>query len=134
MPFQLIDHTADVALRVKAEDLEGIFIDAAQGMFKIIDNPSRGVDQKVKIDLKAETPEDLLHDWLSELLYIYETDNISFSKFKIMNLGETNLLITAYGEIIEPENAKVEIKAVTYHNLKIKKTKKGYSVDLVFDI
>ncbi len=134
MPYQLIDHTADVAIRVKADSLDSLFIDSAKGMFKIIGNPSHGVDQKVHINLTTESLEDLMHDWLTELLYIYETDNISFSKFKFKKLDKIHLEATAYGQVIEPENAQTEIKAVTYHKLKIKKEKKGYRVDIIFDI
>lgn len=134
MPYKFLDHTADIALRVNADTLEQLFIDSAKGMFDIIGNPGYGVDQKVEIDLKAETPEDLMHDWLSELLYVYEIDNISFSKFKFKNIDGKRLTATAYGQVVDAENAKKEIKAITYHRLKVKKDKKGYSVDIVFDI
>ncbi len=134
MPYELIDHTADVGIKVNAKTLEDLFIDSAKAMFEIIGHSNTGVDQKVEITLKSDVLEDLLHDWLSELLYIYETDNIAFSKFKFRNFNETFLKVTAHGEVIEPENAKTEIKAVTYHNLKVKKNKKGYSVEIIFDI
>lgn len=134
MPYELIDHTADVGIKVNAKTLEGLFIDSAMGMFEIVGHHHTGVDQKVEISLKSDMLEDLLHDWLSELLYIYETDNIAFSKFKFRKLDETHLKVTAYGEMVEPEKAKTEIKAVTYHNLKVKKNKKGYGVAIIFDI
>jgi len=134
MPYKLINHTADTGIKVNAETLEGLFIDSAIGMFEIIGHSNTGVDQKVEISLKSDIVEDLLHDWLSELLYIYETDNIAFSKFKFGRLNKTHLKVTAYGEVVEPENAKTEIKAVTYHNLKVKKGKKEYSVEIIFDI
>ncbi|PIP11854.1 MAG: hypothetical protein COT45_02215 [bacterium (Candidatus Stahlbacteria) CG08_land_8_20_14_0_20_40_26] len=134
MPYELIDHTADIGIKVNAETLEGLFTDSAIGTFEIIGHVNTGVDQKVEISLKSNILEDLLHDWLSELLYIYETDNIAFSKFKFGGLDETHLKVTAYGEVVEPENAKTEIKAVTYHNLEVKKDKKGYSVKIIFDI
>lgn len=134
MPYKLIDHTADIGIKVNAKTLEDLFIDSAKGMFEIIGHSNTGVDQKVEITLKSDVLEDLLHDWLSELLYIYETDNIAFSKFKFRSFNETFLKVTAHGEAVEPENAKTEIKAVTYHNLKIKKSKSGYSVEIIFDI
>lgn len=134
MPYKLIDHTADIGIKVNAKTLEELFIDSAMGMFDIIGHRNTGVDQKVEISLKNEMLEDMLHDWLSELLYIYETDNIAFSKFKFRKLDESHLKATAYGEVVEPENAKTEIKAVTYHKLKIKKNKKGYGVEIIFDI
>ncbi len=134
MSYKLLDHTADIGISVKAETLEGLFMDAARAMFEIIGHSARGVDQKIEISLKTDTIEDLLHDFLSELLYIYETDDISFSRFKIQNFRKTHLCAIAYGEIVQPEDASVEIKAVTYHKLKIEKDKKGYKVNVIFDI
>ncbi len=134
MSYQIIDHTADIGIKITAPTLECLFIDSALAMFDIIGYSVKGVDQKVEISLKSNSIEDLLHDFLSELLYIYETDNIAFSRIKIKKLLKNSLSVTVYGEIVEQEQAKTEIKAVTYHRLKIEKNEDKYSVEIIFDI
>lgn len=135
--YEQIPHTADIAIRVYGKDLKELFINAAYGMFDIIAD-LEGLKSSVSIDvnLKAPSKEELLVSWLDELLYNFYTKSIIFFKFDVSFLSEEQLMVKAYGRHIgENRNRlKTEIKAATYHDLNIKESPDGLSVDIVFDV
>ena len=92
--------------------------------------------KRVKIQKDAQSFEELLVDWLSELLYIFNKDQIVFNSFKIQELEKNKLIAESSGEKIDLENTNLqtEIKAVTFHDLKIEKTKQGFSCKIIFDV
>ena len=106
-------------------------------MFDIITNNSNieNIGQ-YNIELEADNLEQLLVDWLSELLFLNSANNLVFGFFKV-ELDEKNNKLSAkvFGEKFNLSKHKIgtEIKAVTYHMLEVK-TKKPYHVQVLFDI
>ena len=135
--YELIDHTADVGLKAYGKTLSEAFENAAKGMFDIITDSSEieSIGQ-YNIGLDAPDLEQLLVDWLSELLFLNSAKNLVFGFFKI-DLDEKNKKLTAkvFGEKFDLSKHKIgaEIKAVTYHILEVKK-KKPFHVQVLFDI
>ncbi len=135
--YEQIPHTSDRALRVYGKDLKELFANAAYGMFDIIAD-LEGLKESVSIDvsLKAPSKEELLVSWLDELLYSFYTKGIIFFKFDIDSVNKEELVAKAHGRHVgENRNRlKSEIKAATYHDLEIKETEDGLSVQIVFDV
>lgn len=135
--YELIDHTADVGVKAFGKSLSESFENAAKGMFDIITDSSdvESIGQ-YDIDLKADDLEQLLVDFLSELLYLNGAKNLVFGFFKVeVNEKQKKLSAKVFGEKfnLSKHKAGTEIKAVTYHMLKIEKNKM-YSVQVLFDI
>jgi len=137
LKYKIIDHTADICVRVFGNSLEDIFIRSAKAMMEIIANtkkvkPSKGIS----ISIRGENYEELLVKWLQEILYLHEAKKMVFKDFEIKIENETRAVGKAYGERIDVERHEFysSIKAVTYHNLKIVSSKDKYRVDIVFDI
>ena len=135
--YEYIDHTADVGIKAYGKTLSEAFQNAAKGMFNIItDNSEIENIGQYDITLSADDLEQLLVDWLSELLYLHSTKNLVFGFFKI-ELDEKNKKLSAkiFGEKLNMSKHKAgaEIKAVTYHMLEVK-NKKPYYVKVLFDI
>jgi SHS2 domain-containing protein len=132
-PFREIEHTADWALQVWAPTLEALFVDAAVGMYALAGvRPWAAASERRRIAVSAEDTESLLVAWLQELLYFTESEGLTFSFFQMETLTPTTLRAEAHGAVAQRLD-KV-IKAVTYHNLKIEETKRGYEVTIVFDV
>ncbi len=135
--YDLVDHTADVGIKAYGKTLSEAFENIAKGMFDIITNNSEieNIGQ-YNIELEADNLEQLLVDWLSELLFLNSANNLVFSFFKV-DLDEKNNKLSAkvFGEKFNLSKHKIgtEIKAVTYHILEVK-TKKPYHVQVLFDI
>ena len=132
--YELIDHTADVAAKCFGENISEAFENAGYAMFDIITD-AESIESKVsrEIELEADDIEQLLVDWLSELLYILETEALLFSKFDVQ-LDGTRLNATASGEELDLEKhvLKAEIKAITYHMLEVNRDE-NYVV-VLFDL
>ncbi|MFA5410352.1 MAG: archease [Candidatus Omnitrophota bacterium] len=138
--YELIEHTADIGIRVKGASLEDIFRNAAAAMFDIIagEKPKtpqqRPQPRNIAVGQKADNLEDLFLNWLNELLSLSATKELIFSDFLIDKLDENNLKATAIGAGIENYKVNTEIKAATYHRLKIEKVPGGWQAEVIFDV
>jgi SHS2 domain-containing protein len=132
--FEEIEHTADVGLRVQGKDLKAMIENAALGMAAIVCDDSFLSDDRMQqmVEVEADDREGLLVEWLSELVFLLETNSFIFQGFHIENISETHLKAKVYGKVAE--ELKVHIKAVTYHNLNIIETNDGLEATVVFDI
>lgn len=131
--FKEFEHTADWGIFVWAEDFSSLLCSAAEGMYSLLDMMVEpGKRDLVKFSLPASgSRESLLVDFLNELLYLSERDNLTFTEFSLSMNGD-NLFVTMVGQRVVSQ-AK-EIKAVTFHNLEVLTTSKGFEARIVFDV
>lgn len=134
---EFFEHTADLGLRIRAADLDTLFTEAAAALFAaIVENPS-GVQpaQMVKVQLDSDDPEYLLFDWLSELLYRFDVEHLLFSRFEV-HIGPDGLTGKAWGEPLDRSRHDLahEVKAITYHGLKVEQTTDGWLAEIIVDI
>jgi SHS2 domain-containing protein len=137
--FEFIPHTADIAVRLRAASLGGLFESAAAAFTEAV--TSRGTVQARQsraISLDAPETDLLLVDWLEELLFLFETEDLLVARAEAeVDVGaRARLRATIHGERRDPARhaVKVLIKAVTYHGLKVERTDEGYAATIIFDI
>jgi SHS2 domain-containing protein len=137
MSYETFEHTADVGLRIRADDLDALFADAARGLFWLIvpDLDSVRPSESVPIAIAGESPEFLLFDWLNELLYLYEVRHLLLCRFDVA-VGSSGLKATAHGERIDPARHVLdhEVKAITYHGLKVERQNGRWLAEVIVDI
>ena len=127
-----IEHTADWELMVWAPDIPMLCEQAAIGMYSLAGARLQSESRITRdLDFQFLDEESLLVDFLTELLFLSEAEGLGFDGFDIHIDGD-NFRATLFGAPLE--QLSKEIKAVTYHNLKIKKTPKGFQVHIVFDV
>lgn len=130
--FRELEHTADWELEVWAPDLAGLLEQAALGMYTLagvrLDPSARRQHQ---IQLSADDAESLLVAFLQQLLYLSETRGLAFDRFDL-KLQDHELEARLSGSAIAVIHK--EIKAVTYHNLKITQSDEGLEARIVFDV
>ena len=134
---ELFEHTADLGLRATAPDLGTLFAEAAACLVSaMVEDPAsvRPV-QEVRIELTGDDREFLLFDWLKELLLRFETDHMLFAAFDV-KVTDTGLTATARGEPYDPARHVLahEVKAITYHELKVEPTTDGWMAEVIVDI
>ncbi len=133
------EHTADLGLRVFADDLPDLFQTAAVGLFNVIVANPEGVHvhEVEPVTLSSQTTEDLLVNWLNELIFRCETQHRLYSQFHI-ELDETGcqLVATIGGETIDRERHLLdhEVKAATHHELSVRRDGSGWIAELILDI
>lgn len=135
--YELFDHTADLGLRIEAADLDTLFAEAGQCLFAaILDDPFvvRPL-VGVAIELEAENREFLLFDWLRELLMRFEGERLVFGAFEV-HVRDGGLSAVARGEPFDPARHALarEVKAITYHALKVVDTGTGWLAEVIVDI
>ena len=134
--FEIVDHTADVGIRAYGASVNQAFANAAKALFSLItelDNVNEVLHRD--IELVAPDQESLLVEWLNELIYLFDTENIIFKRFDITRLNSTRLKARGYGEKVDSSKHKLKIgvKAATYHMLKVDRDD-GYKVQVLLDI
>ena len=137
MDYEIINHTADVCLRVYGKSLDELFENAARAMMELItDREKINPSQEIEIEVRGETKEELLVHWLQEILFLHEVKKIVFKDFRLNLISETHAKGKAIGEKIDINKHELsfDIKAVTYHNLKIEPINDKLKVDIVFDV
>ncbi len=134
--FEVVDHTADVAIIAYGTDISQAFANAAKALFSLITE----LDDVVEVlhrdtELTAPDEESLLVEWLNELIYLFDVENIIFKRFDITRLNNTQLKARSYGEKVDSSKHKLKtgVKAATYHMLKVDKGD-GCKVQVLFDI
>lgn len=146
--FESFDHTADVGLRVRGKDLKELFVHAAEGLFDLIAEQKKGSvgrHRGLPLPIKVIAPslEELLVAWLRELIYLSSTRRMVFFDFKIKRMDEDGHICPPiwvqaeiFGEKIDPKKhiLKKEVKAVTYHELSLKKTHGGWVAEVILDV
>jgi SHS2 domain-containing protein len=139
-PFEFFDVTADVGFRAHGHNLEEAFENAALAVFDTITNIKR-INKRLskRITIESEDEKALLYDWLTELLFIHDSENLVFCKFRVKMRKEKPdkfvLEAEASGEEFDPTIHEIrdEVKAVTFHLMKIQR-ENGYKVQVILDI
>jgi SHS2 domain-containing protein len=138
--YEILEHTADIRIRVRAGDLKSLFCRSARAMFDIIADrktaKAGGNSDKVelKVSQKAGNLEELFINWLNELLSLSASQSLIFSDFRIKSLSENSLEALVLGKKSGNYQINKEIKAATYHQLEITKSGKDWKVEVIFDV
>lgn len=132
--FEIVDHTADWSIRVWGRGLSDLLRQAALGMNALMIGEDTAVFLTLTrhLTLDAYDAETLLVDWLSELAYWAEMEQVVFPEFTLTAVSPIHLQATLHGGPVA-ELVK-HIKAVTYHHLAITSTERGLETTIVFDV
>ncbi len=127
-------HTADVGILAYGDSFNALYSNAAAGMFSLICDLRRvkKVGEYI-LNVSADTPEDLMVAWLSELLYLHETQKLLFRGFEV-KVKDNSLTARVKGEVIDRPRHDIHkvVKAVTYHMIEVN-PRKGVA-RVIFDI
>src|SRR3982750_1346763 len=140
MGYRFIDHTADVAADLTGASLGELFCSAAQALTDTMTELSAVMSSVTQpVTLESGTAEDLLVDWLNELLYRFEVQNmlVADASVRVEQRGDRWCLdAEVRGELFDPDRhpSRVLGKSATYHGLHIGRVGDRWSARIVFDI
>ena len=138
--YTLLDHTADLGIQVQASNLEELFRNAGIVLMDLLLISKKCIRNKspeqITLTVNGIDIEDLMVRWLGEILYIFEAEQRVLISINIENLNDKELkaqLTTipfekGYHEI------KNEIKAITYHQIKVAPEGKAWEARVIFDL
>ncbi|HXV19947.1 MAG TPA: archease [Desulfuromonadales bacterium] len=122
---RLLEHTADMGIEASGETIEELFAQAAYGLLEIIAGTPQALCREERIvTVEGGDAEELLVNWLNEILYLFEIRRFFPLDFEIEEVRGNRLLARVRGEPFDPQRHPVEreVKAVTYHQLRVEKT------------
>lgn len=136
---EVFDHTADLGLRIEADDLDDVFRTSAQGLFDVVTADRSTIEprQEETVELVSDSPEHLLVDWLNELIFRVETRHALYARFVVSVAPDgRSLSATIVGEPIDPDRHVLdhEVKAATYHGLMLKRVGDRWLAEVIVDI
>lgn len=151
--FDIIDISGDVGLRVFGETEQELFVNASLGMYHLMTNIDLLKDREaMSVSTQSQTIDGLLVAWLNELIFRFDAYGFVGKKIVIEELGPLvaplsgervseagdtfGIRATVYGEEFDPERheAKLLLKAATYHRLKVEKKNHAWQAEVIFDI
>ncbi len=133
--YHYIDHTADLGIEVYGKTPTQLFINIAKAIFETQVAGKLQIKKEIKIDLEAESIEELFIDWCRELLYNFSVHGFIPKKYKV-TVKKNHLQAVLSGDKFDRNRHRImiEIKNPTYHNFNIKKSKNGFQATIIFDV
>jgi SHS2 domain-containing protein len=135
--YRIIAHTADVGISAWGADLGVALAAAGRGLFSLtVDLRTVRRRQVRNIEVSAPDREGLVVAWLSELIYLFDTEQLLLRHFEICEITDARLTARAYGEKVNParHRLKTAVKAATYHQLEVACDGSGCRLRVILDI
>ncbi|MBU0548654.1 MAG: archease [Candidatus Omnitrophica bacterium] len=135
--YQFIEHTADIGIRVKSSSLAGLFKCSGLAIADISARKQKTHYHKkhrIVIRQKAANVEELFVNWLNELLSVSAIESLVFEDIQINQVNENFVDAIGIGSDLRNYKLNTEIKAATYHQLKVKKTGLIWQAEVIFDV
>jgi SHS2 domain-containing protein len=135
--FRLLEHTADMGIAAEGESLAALYVQAALGLRQIVTACS-DIEPRTEfpVEVQGEDREELMVNWLSELLFLLESRRLLPAAFEIDTPGDCRLRARVAGEEFDPDRHYLEreIKAVTYHRIEVEPTATGWRAQVYVDL
>lgn len=136
-PFELSDHTADIRLTARGQTLDELFVHAGQGLLAAVgDLHTTGEAVSLPVELSADNREDLLHDFLSEILFLFDNQHLVTQQVHLRRLDAHGLEADVIAAPLDRAASALqrEVKAVTYHELSVRQQDGVWIATAILDI
>jgi SHS2 domain-containing protein len=136
-PFEVLEHTADVGLRVHGRSLPELFANAGLGLMELaVEEQSIQPKERLTLAASGADNEELLVNWLSEILYFVDAEGWLFCRFSVNKMEDHGLQGEGWGQRRDPASRSraVAVKAVTYHQVSVSRVGAGWEAVVYFDI
>jgi len=135
--YEVIEHTADIGIRVEGATLKELFEKSGLALFQLSAEKLSAVSNEkheITVNQRANDIEELFVNWLNELLSLSATEGLIFEKIHVSAISENSVEAVAVGSDMKNYKVNREIKAATYHMLKVVKTDHGWQAEVIFDV
>ena len=142
--YKFFDHTADIGVEISGRTKKDLFANAAKALFDVLiesnESKSKSAEKTQKrqrtVTVNGLDVEDLLINFLREILYLFNGKGWVLSQCEIVESGNKRLKAQLMGEPFNKKKhlIKTELKAVTYSGLTVEKVKAGWRARIIFDV
>ena len=135
--FEVLEHPADIGFRAFGATLPDLYASAAVALLSIAGDPKAAEPrEKRRLTVESGDRESLMVDWLNEVLYWFDGRLFAFREFRVESLTDGRIEAVGVGEPRDPERhrARLIVKAVTYHQLRVEERGGAWIAEVYLDI
>lgn len=131
--FKFFEHTADVKFQAYGKTLEKVFENAGLAVFNVMYKGKVKKTKKKRISVEGKNNENLLYNFLEELLFLLDTEDFFLAGCKV-KIKDNKLEAELHGDNAKNYPADIDVKAITYNEMFIRKEKNRWIVQVVVDV
>jgi SHS2 domain-containing protein len=134
--FKFLEHTADIKFQAFGKNIEEAFENSALAMFNSMFEGKVNKKKNFKINIKGKDFENLLYNFLEELLFLFDSERFFLASIKNIKIDKKNFKLNAevFGDDAKNYEIHLDIKAITYNEMFVKKDKGGWTAQVVVDV
>ena len=135
--YIILNHTADLGIKVRGTDIKDIFEKTALSMMEImVKKKPAGKATHIKLSLEGQDPAELMVLWLGEILYLFAGEKKVVTGIEIDSISPSHLDATLESVSFEPDLHEIlcEIKAITYHQIEVAQKHDCWETKVFFDL
>jgi SHS2 domain-containing protein len=135
--FERLDHTADVGFRAWGPTLEVLFENAAAALVDVAMDASRAeAADCLTVTVQGESPEDLLVNWLNEVVWLLDGKRLAPARFRVQLPVEGLLQAEVWGEPRDDSRhpPRLVVKGATWHGLRLERQQKQWTAEVILDV
>lgn len=131
--FEYFEHTADILFKAYGKNVNEVFENSVYAMFKVMSDDKVKEKIKRKFNVSGKDYESLLYNFLEEFLFLLDSENFFVAKVKV-KINKFSLEAEAVGDSVKNYETNLDVKAVTYNNMFVKKEKEKWVAQVVLDV
>jgi SHS2 domain-containing protein len=135
--YRLMTRQSELAVRVVGISQADLFANSAFALFDVMTDLEKiEVKERLPLEVEGADRDDLMVNWMRELLYLYQGSGYLLKEFQIREVKDTLVKADVCGEKIDPDrhDMKKEITAVAYHQSRMEKTGNQWTAQLIFEV
>ena len=135
--YRITKHQSELAVRITGSSQADLFANSAFALFDVMTDPADiEIKERIPLEVEGSDRDDLMVNWMRELLYLYQGSGYLLKEFKISQVKDTIVKAEVCGEKIDPDRHEIkqEIAAVAFHKSRMEKTGNQWIAQLIFEL
>jgi len=135
--YRVTTRQSEFAIKVTGGSQADLFANSAFALFDVMSDVAKiEIKERLPLEVEGTDRDDLLVNWMRELLYLYQGSGYLLKEFVIREVKDTSLKAEVCGEKIDPDRHEIkqEIAAVAYHQSRMTKTGNQWTAQLIFEV
>jgi SHS2 domain-containing protein len=135
--YRVTKHHSELAVRITGSSQADLFANSAYALFDVMTDPAAiEIKERIPLEVEGSDRDDLMVNWMRELLYLYQGSGYLLKEFKISQVKDTIVKAEVCGEKIDPDRHEIkqEIAAVAFHKSRMEKTGNQWIAQLIFEL
>jgi SHS2 domain-containing protein len=135
--YRITRHQSELAVRVTGNSQADLFANSAFALFDVLTDPATiDIKERISLEVEGSDRDDLMVNWMRELLYLYQGSGYLLKEFKINQVKDTLVKAEVCGEKTDPDRHEIkqEISAVAFHNSRMAKTGNQWIAQVIFEL